>query len=284
MWFRLLIAALIICVVLVLAAKRSEHTRPIQGFIEPDVIPVTSVFGGRVAEVLVGRGDKVRAGQELARFEAGELKERVAQLRASLARFPRSRLSAATSLIERVPASTWANLSQTDPARMAAEAEYINALRESEQHPSPESRARLRKARVRRLEVYRHTVEPNHAEVEAFRKLTDGTRETASWLDAQMERFRVRAPVDGIVEMLDVAPGDVLPPRSGVALIDVPNRFVVEAATTAVIAVGTKMTVVTGAGVVLHGVVTAGPHNEFLGMVENPGTAPKPGDAVQLLF
>lgn len=66
---------------------RHGYTPPLEvsGFIEADEIRVGSRVGGRVAEVLVAEGDKVKSGDVLFRVEPFDLQARLAQVKAQLA-------------------------------------------------------------------------------------------------------------------------------------------------------------------------------------------------------
>jgi HlyD family secretion protein len=63
-----------------------EPVPPLAGTVEADDIRVGSRLGGRVSQVLVREGDRVRAGQPLVRFEAADLAARRDDARAAIER------------------------------------------------------------------------------------------------------------------------------------------------------------------------------------------------------
>lgn len=261
---------------------------PFQGFIEPEAVPVVSLTGGKIAQVLAHRGELVQQGQLLLRLDSSELDSHLARVHSALRILPDRLVDAATSLFERLPPQTVARLIQTDPERIAAEQEYFQALVESERNPSKACQARLKRAGEQRKRAYRRAGELRPSRLSALRNLQGEGLETLHWLEAQRERFEVRAPAGGVIEMLNLQPGDVVPPLSRLALVDVQGRFVVEARVPerrekdAV--PGRRIEIVLPAGGRVPGVVDSFEDRRIRARVVNPPIVPRPGDSVQVFF
>ncbi|MCK6457796.1 MAG: efflux RND transporter periplasmic adaptor subunit [Phycisphaerae bacterium] len=84
--FTLVVLVLVVAVVAGLYAWQNRPTPlVVSGFIEADLIRVGSRIGGRVAELLVQEGQRVRAGDPLVRIDPFDLREQLARAKAELA-------------------------------------------------------------------------------------------------------------------------------------------------------------------------------------------------------
>ena len=174
--------------------------------------------GGVVAEVLARPGDRVAKGAVLVRFDAGPLAEQ----RRSLA----SALESARTMAA-IPRAAGAIVVDAHPDVLAAEERYTTALAAWEQAPGS-GRAALERAAVERVEARRRVAR-------SIGKSAAGVAETVTTLEARLRDLdgaladrEVRAPAGGVVEILDLHPGDRIAPGGPAAVLTLPGEYVCE--------------------------------------------------------
>lgn len=201
-------------------AQRSAHT--VEGSIEPALDLVDAPFGGRVSEVLVKEGDRVRSGDVLVRLENAQLQHRleeVSSARESLVSALREQAE-----LQELPPKVKQYLYANYPAAVQADLAYnraLSAVQSSEAGDRPAAYERLSQAAQRRVEARRHLQHlfssltyPTEMH-ELLRQLEDGEMEAHRLLD----RNEPKATSPGAVELLDLHPGDTLIPGAPVAMI-----------------------------------------------------------------
>lgn len=197
------------------------------GRIEPEAVIAAATLGGRVKSVHAHRGQHVNVGDVLVRFEAEELDARLKRVHDVVALAPAGVIATTSSFIERVPPSTWASLLQTDPVRLDAEREYVDALAATEREGTPAAVARLNRAKTLRVSAIRRADELRPQALTQLEKVRAEAESAMSWLGEQRERLDVKSPVSGIVEVLDLKVGDSVLPGAAVALLALPGKWVV---------------------------------------------------------
>lgn len=280
--------ALVVCAALGLLRLTTHGAeRPgIEGVIEPVAIPLMSPIGGKIAEVLVHRGERVKAGQLLIRFVASDMELRLEQLHGSLRAAPRRVVDATTSMLERLPPATVARLKRTDPKILGAEQEYTEALAMVERSPSAAASLRLKRAEGRRKDVYERAGDFDPRRLQALRNLYSDSAEMLRWLDAQRDSLEVRAPSDGWIELMDLAAGDGVTALSPVALFDRGDRFMVEARTgeNESARQGQRIEVMLARGGRVAAVVESMEGHRLKASVTNPAMGLQIGERVRVLF
>ncbi len=204
---------------LVLRGGRDE-AHVYSGTIEARDARVGSLVGGRVIEVLVEEGDSVQAGEVLVRLEGdllmaqlGEQEARVAQAKAAL---------------DRVVSGP--RREQIERARI----EWDRAEKE---------RKRLESLRAQSLtsdEAYDAAAAAAQSAFQAYKELRTGSRSEdeqearAAWEEAQnrlaylhrqLAETEVRSPTRGVVQTIDLRPGDIVPADQGIVAILAPNEL-----------------------------------------------------------
>lgn len=184
------------------------------GTIEARDADIGSLLGGRVSEVLVEEGDSVKAGQTLVRFDRylldPQIKQqeaRVAQMRANLDRIEkgprreeveRARINWEQAEKERVRQETLlkqgvgiqATYDETAASAQVAQQQYEELKRGSRPEDVQQARAQL------------------------------ATEENAlATLHRQVEESEVRAPADGVIQTMDLRPGDMIAANQPVAVL-----------------------------------------------------------------
>jgi len=204
------------------ASRRSSRPKPLvlSGSIEARDVEVGSLMGGRVAKVLVEEGSTVKAGQPLVEFETdlidlqmAQQRARIAQSRANLAKvvrgprteeIARARAAAENAERERQRAqellrSGIAGQQAYDAAGTAAKT-AAETLREAERGSRPE-------------------------DVDAARAQLDADERQLAYLQRQRQETTVAAPADGVIESMDLRPGDLVGANRPVAKMLEPDQL-----------------------------------------------------------
>jgi HlyD family secretion protein len=162
---------------------------------------VSSKISGRITEVLVDQGDRVTAGQLLARLDDEELRQQVAVSHADL--------ETAQEAIDRLKADRDAAIAVFNQAkqsyRRAQTASAKNAVSQEDMDKSTEALA-VARAGLSRADA---------AIVEARRKLGAADK-TKKYRQALLADTEIKAPFDGLIVRRQGDPGDVVVPGSSI--------------------------------------------------------------------
>jgi multidrug resistance efflux pump len=184
------------------------------GTIEARDARVGSQVGGRVAEVLVEEGDSVQAGQVIVRLEADLLEAQVKEQQARVAR--------AKAGLDRVVSG---------PRREQVERARIEWERAEKERKRQES---LLQEALTSDETYEAAAAIAQAAFQAYEELRRGSRSEderearaalteaesrLAYLLRQFAETEVRAPARGVVQTLDLRPGDIVAANQPVASI-----------------------------------------------------------------
>jgi HlyD family secretion protein len=199
---------------------RREKPLLLSGTIEARDVEVGSLVGGRVAEVLVVEGATVHAGQPLVKFEtdlgALQIQEQravVEQARANLAR-----VKAGPRREEIVRARAQADNAERERRRLQALLDQ--GLIPRQQYDDAATAAKTA------AETYRELARGSRIEdVHAAEAALDQAEQRLAFLLRQSQETVVKAPADGIVESLDLRPGDLVAANQPVARILEPGQL-----------------------------------------------------------
>lgn len=196
------------------ACARAPKETVYSGVLEARTIRVGSLVGGRIAIVHVREGDRVKKGDSLVTLEGdfielqmAQQRQRIAEARAALARAQRG---PRTETIERARAE--AENARADLARM--EELLKDGVIGAQQRDTARTRASVASQTL--LEAERGSRPEDIDQARA----TLG-RETAAlaYLERQRKETLVTAPSDGVVETLDLRPGDLLAAQQPVSTL-----------------------------------------------------------------
>jgi membrane fusion protein YbhG len=222
-------APLVILVLLVAAgavawwiygARKKDEPLVLSGSIEARDVEVGSLVGGRVATVPVEEGARVRKGDPLVTFETDlgalqirEQRARVEEMRAQLAR-----VTAGPRSEETARARAEAENAERERRRLKALSD--EGVIGRQQYEDAATRARVAQ------ETYRELQRGSRAEdIAAARAALDREEQRLAYLLRQSQEAVVHAPADGIVESLDLRPGDLVGPNQPVARILEPGQL-----------------------------------------------------------
>jgi multidrug resistance efflux pump len=201
-------------------SRQRDKDLVLSGTIEARDVEVGSLVGGRVAAVHVKEGDRVRDGQPLVTFETdlgrlqiAEQRARVEEARANLARVkagPRSE--------EIARARAEAENSERERRRLKALADQ--GVIGKQQYDDAATKARTAR------ETWRELARGSRVEdIRAADAALDREEQQLGYLLRQSQEAVVRAPADGIVETLDLRPGDLVGGNQPVARILEPGQM-----------------------------------------------------------
>ena len=203
------------------------------GTVEARNIRVGSKVGGRIVDVRVREGDRVKAGDLLVAFDDQELLAALELARANLEKMERgyrpeeieeARAGAAQARAEYEEARSGYRNEQVAQAQAEleqAQADAVNAERtwkraqqladegvfSRQQRDDAEAAWKMAGARLENAQ-------------QRFAELERGYRaETVAAAEARYRERQVVAPADAVVEVLDVRPGDLIPPNTPVATL-----------------------------------------------------------------
>ena len=213
-------ALLAVAAALTLACARGDKPLVLSGSIEAFDVEVGSLMGGRIARVLVDEGSTVAAGQPIVEFETdlidlqiAQQQARVAQSRAALAKAvagPRSeeiaRARASSQNAERERLRQRSMLDSGIVGRQSYDAAATDAetaaetLRELERGTRPE-------------------------DIDAARAALNADQKQLDYLQRQRKEATVLAPAAGVIESMDLRPGDLVEPNQPVAKMLEPSQL-----------------------------------------------------------
>jgi multidrug resistance efflux pump len=191
--------------------------RTVEATVEPATLAVLSPAGGTVTEVLASAGDTVVKDQPLVRFDTAALLER----RAAVA----SAIESARTL-STIPRAA-ANLAvDVHPEVIAAEETYARVVAAFEQGRA--TRPQLDGAAAGRIEARKRVSASLSRSASGIGATLDSLRRLLSEIDRAIADREVRAPAAGIVEVLDLKPGDRIVPGAPAALVRIPGEYTCE--------------------------------------------------------
>ena len=199
---------------LVYRSEQKKNSNVYSGTIEARDADIGSLMGGRVSEVLVEEGDSVRAGETLVRFDRylldpqiKEQESRIAQMRANLERVERG---PRREEIERARI----NYEHAEKERVRQETLLKQGV--GIQATYDETAAAAEVAKQQWEELKRGS---RSEDVEAARAQLSAEENTLAMLHRQVEESEVKAPADGIIQTMDLRPGDMIAPNQPVAVL-----------------------------------------------------------------
>ena len=175
--------------------KLPEGIASSNGRIEAERVDVATKMAGRVAEVLVGEGEMVEAGQLVARMDVSELNARIAQARATVAQ------------AEQGLRQSEAQVALNEAKRDLAEKEHQRTVALVERQVSSQELADQRRTALNTAVA---GVEAAKAGVELAKATIESAKAAVAQLEAILDDTQLRAPRGGRVQYLLAREGEVL--------------------------------------------------------------------------
>jgi HlyD family secretion protein len=165
------------------------------GRIEAEEVHVATKYAGRVAEVLVNEGDRVAAGQVLARMDTAELRAELAAARAGVAQAEENVAEARAQIVQQESALKFAQQELERAQTLVGKGHISQQQADQRQTERDTARATLDAARAR-LASTRRAVEAAQAQAER--------------IETQLAESTLAAPRAGRVQYRLAEPGEVL--------------------------------------------------------------------------
>jgi multidrug resistance efflux pump len=203
-----------------LLRERGEKRLVLSGAIEARDVEVGSLVGGRVAKVLVEEGASVLAGQTLVQFETDlpdlqiqQERARVDQARQNLVKALRG---PRTEEIEIARAQT----ENTERERLRRKALLEKGVVAEEAYDTAATAAKT--AREAFLQLQRGN---RPEDIAAARAALEAEEKHLRYLERQRAESVVAAPAAGVIESMDLRPGDLVAPNQPVARMLEPSQL-----------------------------------------------------------
>jgi HlyD family secretion protein len=272
--------------------KADDKAAPrVSGYVEATEVRVAAEVGGRLVEVTVAEGDRVKAGDVIARIDTAdtdlalrranaERDQAQAQLSLLRAGSRQEDIRQASAQVESAQAEVHGAQAELDAANADVE-RFENLLRANagsvKQRDDAVTRRNVAAARVRGAQERARGAADAHARVRAGARPQeiDAARARVSTVDAQIAALQksvgdatVKAPVSGIVTAKLLDAGEMIAPRAPVAVItDLDHAWAnvyVDERVVPQLKIGEAATLVTDAGQRLQGTITfISPKAEF---------------------
>jgi multidrug resistance efflux pump len=203
-----------------LVRRRAPEGLVLSGTIEARDAQVGSLVGGRVRSVHVDEGASVRAGQPLVTLEP-DLLDR--QIREQDARVAGARAALAKALKgPRLEETERARVEwqSAEKERTRQEALLRQGLASQQQYDNAAAAARVAR------QSYDELARGNRPEdIEAARSALAEQEGQLAYLLRQRDELVVRAPADGVIQTMDMRPGDLVAPNQPVATLLEPKEI-----------------------------------------------------------
>lgn len=203
-----------------IASKRREKPLLLSGAIEARDVEVGSLTGGRVAKILVEEGSRVAAGQPIVQFETDLIDLQIQQQRARIAQAQASLTKALRGPRVEEIARARAQAQNAERERLRQKALLERGVIAQQQYDASATQAKTTREALLELE------RGNRAEdIAAARATLEAEQRQLGYLERQKAESVVAAPAVGVIESMDLRPGDLVGPNQPVARILEPSQL-----------------------------------------------------------
>jgi multidrug resistance efflux pump len=203
-----------------LLRQKNEKPLVLSGSIEARDVEVGSLLGGRIAKVLVEEGARVSAGQPIVQFETDlpdlqiqQERARVEQARANLVKALRG------PRVEEI-ARARAQAENAERERLRLKALLDEGVVAKEAYDTAATAART--ARETFLELQRGN---RSEDIAMARASLEAEEKQLGYIERQRAESLVRAPAAGVIEAMDIRPGDLVAANQPVARMLEPSQL-----------------------------------------------------------
>jgi multidrug resistance efflux pump len=203
-----------------LGARKKEKPLLLSGAIEARDVEVGSLLGGRVAKILVEEGSRVSAGQPIVQFETDlvdlqiqQEKAKVEQARANLEKALRG------PRVEEI-ASARAQAQNAERERLRQKTLLEKGVTPQQSYDAAATQAKTS------LEALKELERGNRPEdIAAARATLEAEERQLGYLERQRAESVVAVPAAGVIESMDLRPGDLVPANQPVAKMLEPSQL-----------------------------------------------------------
>lgn len=201
-------------------ARRNDKPLVLSGSIEARDVEVGSLLGGRVTKVLAEEGMAVAAGQPIVQLETDLIDLQIQQQRAKVEQ-ARANLTKAMRgpRVEEI-ASARAQADNAEKERLRLKGLLDRGVVPEQQYDTAATQAKTSREAFLQLE------RGNRPEdIAAARATLDAEQRQLGYLERQRAESVVSAPAAGVIESMDLRPGDLVGPNQPVARMLEPSQI-----------------------------------------------------------
>jgi membrane fusion protein YbhG len=200
-------------------ARRREKPLLLSGAIEARDVEVGSLLGGRVSKILVEEGSLVAAGQPIVRFETDLIDLQIQQQRSKIEQAQANLTKALRGPRVEEIGSARASAENAERERLRQKGLLEKGVTAPQQYDAAETLAKTTREALLQLE------RGNRPEDIAAARATLQTEERQlAYLERQRAESIVAAPAAGVIESMDLRPGDLVGPNQPVARMLEPSQ------------------------------------------------------------
>jgi len=203
-----------------LGTRRKEKPLVLSGTIEARDVEVGSLTGGRISKVLVEEGATVAASQPILEFETDLIDLQVSQQKAKSAQAEANLTKALRGPRVEDIASARAQAENAERERLRQRDLLQKGVTPQQQYDSAATQAKTTREALLQLE------RGNRPEDIAAAKATlEAEQKQLGYLERQRAESVVKAPAAGVIESMDLRPGDLVGPNQPVARMLEPSQI-----------------------------------------------------------
>jgi len=200
-------------------ARRREMPLLLSGAIEARDVEVGSLLGGRVSKILVEEGSLVAAGQPIVQFETDLIDLQIQQQRSKIEQAQANLTKALRGpRIEEI-GSARASAENAERERLRQKGLLEKGVTAQQQYDSAETLAKTTREAL--LELERGS---RPEDIAAARATLQTEERQLAYLERQRAESIVAAPAAGVIESMDLRPGDLVGPNQPVARMLEPSQ------------------------------------------------------------
>ncbi len=203
-----------------IASKRREKPLRLSGAIEARDVEVGSLTGGRVARILVEEGSRVAAGQPIVQFETDLIDLQIDQQRARIAQAEASLAKALRGPRVEEIARARALAENAEQERLRQKELLEKGVTSQQQYDAAATQAKT--AREALLELERGN---RPEDIAAAKATLEAEKRQLGYLERQRAESVVAAPAAGVIESMDLRPGDLVGANQPVAKMLEPSQI-----------------------------------------------------------
>jgi HlyD family secretion protein len=203
-----------------IASKRREKPLLLSGAIEARDVEVGSLTGGRVARILVEEGARVVAGQPIVQFETDLIDLQIQQQRARIAQAEANMSKALRGPRVEEIARARAQAENAERERLRQKALLDKGVTAQQQYDAAATQAKTTREAL--LELQRGN---RPEDIAAAKATLEAEQRQLGYLERQRAESVVAAPAAGVIESMDLRPGDLVGANQPVAKMLEPSQL-----------------------------------------------------------
>ena len=203
-----------------IACQRRTKPLVLSGSIEARDVEIGSLMGGRIRRVLVDEGATVKAGQPIVEFETDLIDLQIAQQEARVAQSKAALAKAVRGPRSEEIARARATHQNDERERQRQKAMLDSGIAGRQSYDAAATAAETSAQTLRELET---GTRPE--DVDAARAALNADEKQLGYLRRQRQETTVNAPADGVIESMDLRPGDLVGANQPVAKMLEPSQL-----------------------------------------------------------